>query len=434
MTSEKIMPNSPEAEFALLGMCLTGKAIEVMNLINEEDFYNFKNQELYKLIQLDVKAGLPIETISIREKAKEQSLKDYIFEVTNSAPISSANIESYASILRSKTEARKVIELSRNMEVAAYEGKEDILSELISGVLKLNQTTKDKRIFTAEELSKLFLDELLDRSENEKQKAINFGFIDIDNATGGLKDDNLVLIAGRPSQGKSAFLENIAINILEQKKAVYYVSAESSRKEVMCRIMGRLSGLGYTALDKGISEEGWKRVNPIIEKFPQYKLTFTDDPSATTDKILIEASKLKMQGKLDVILVDYLQFLKDRVKGDFEERRIAQISINLKTIARSLNVPVVSACQLNREVTGRDEKAPRLSDLRYSGQQEQDADLVIGLWRENEISNITNFKILKQRNGTLGIFQLKFEPKLCRFDNLTQAYNHQIEGGNKFNL
>lgn len=429
---QRVLPSAPETELAVLAKCLQDRSL-IPELISLEpgDFYDPRNQKIFALLKENLSKNLSVDVFALRDQVVEQSEKDYLLELSSSTDGYLSDFKSLLQVLKDKAQQRALISLCISAEVRAYSGEENLLPTLIGDLLKLEQPDGNKRSFDSKELVSSFFDEVSNLSEGKKTRGIPFGFSDLNTNTPGAKQGDLILIAGRPSQGKSAFLDNVVQKMLDQSRAVYFVSAESSKEEVMGRIVGRMSGIGYGRLVEGIkSDDEWNRFNDAMGKFEKYKIVLNDDPGMTTERILIEAMQLKLQGKLDVVLIDYLQFLKDKVKGDFEERRIAQISTNLKTLARRLEVPVIAACQLNREIAGREEKAPRLSDLRYSGQLEQDADLVVGMWRENNVSEITNFRILKQRNGPLAEFTLRFNGKLCHFEDLSPIYNPALSSTN----
>lgn len=416
------MPRSVDAEASVLAQALVSRdvALDVVQVLDVEDFYEDRHRKVFKLLDESIQAGLSLDTISIRDRAETDDLKQCIFSLQDSSEYLATDTAEMILILKQKRQAREVVTLCRDGQVAAMAGKPEALTDLIAKTLELKQSTRGKVALSSQQLATEYLEHLDAVATGKKTAGIDFGFMELDNLTNGAKPGQLIYVAARTSQGKSALLGDMAMNMLEQGKSVYFVSAESSRLEMMDRVVGRLSGLGHNRLQTRLGDDDLSTVTNALGQFNDYKLNVNDDSEITSERILVEANRLKLQGKLDVLFVDYVQFLRDPIRGkELETYRIGRISATLKRIARTLDIPVIAACQVNREATSRqDEKAPRLSDLKDSGSLEQDADVVLGLWREDDLVPVTSVRVLKHRNGPKGSFELKFNGELCRFQDL----------------
>lgn len=425
------IPNSPEAEQALLSRCLLDKdeALEALNLISIEDIFDPFNQRVLKAIYGLIAQNKTLDFITVKEEMGDDVKISDLVKLQGGGLSYRTSLKELCQVIKDKANARKVLILCGELQEAAMRGDSQVIETMVSKVMEVNSGQKSQDLYSAKELTNWYFELLNQRSQGEGNPGIKFGFADLDMHTPGARPGHLILVAARPSQGKSAFSENLVTNFLSQNKNVYFVSAETSREEVMDRMIGRLTGLGHSQLVRGVSlnnQTDWEKINSTLEKFKDFPLYLQDNPSITSDQVFMEAARLRLQHRLDVVVVDYLQFLKDKVTGETDERRVAKISMTLKTIARALNVPVVATCQLNRQISQRTEKAPELSDIRQSGQIEQDADIVIGMWRGDQPNDpITNFRILKQRSGGLIDFKLRFEGEFCRFTNLASEGYYQ---------
>lgn len=405
-----------EVERALLGKFIVDSdSLGFLGDVDANHFSTFEHQEILKAIKtsaLDGNVSFAAVLKNVDEK-QEDYLRETMRDVSRAG-----QTESLIKAVLEAAEKREIKQICENyIHQSGLKRSSHLVENLVSDLLKIKSQEYSKFSYSSSELSNIYFDELSKRGKEEA--TIKFGFYDLDRLTYGARNSNLIIVAGRPSQGKSAFLENLLTNVLEQKKSVYYVSAESSKEEIMDRVVGRLSGLGHEKLKTDLDDNSSEKVTQALAKFSEYKLTLNDSPTITSEQILFEAKKLKLQNKLDIIFVDYLQFLHDQtLRSDNEERRIAKISMMLKTISRTLNVPLICAAQLNRGLEQRGDPIPKLSDLRQSGQIEQDADLVLGLWRPDRLDPVTNFRILKHRHGNWGEFRLVFNGKLTQFLNL----------------
>jgi len=416
------IPASPESEMAILAKSLKfdESLSEMLPLCREEFFFEEKNKEIFRILTELSKSQEKVELAEVFAKIKDPA-QNYLYEIINSNMDVGSNVKRLTNVLRDKCVARKIISLSDQAKNFAYDGDgQKSLQFLLQNLLDLEDFVSSDHTYASIQLKTWYKDVLISRIANGgNANNISYGFKTLDGVTGGARPGQFINVIARTSQGKSAFLQNLALNFIRDEKNTLFISLESSREEVMDRLAGNLTGLGHVKLRDNLREDELQTINESLEQLGDGKFVLDDDPHMTTDIIYMKASHLRYQGKLDCLLVDYLQNLFDDSRADNEERRLAKISSNLKRIARNLEIPVISACQLNRESTRREDPSPQLTDIRYCGQIEQDSDVVIGLWREEETPDISNFKILKNRNGKLGYFRLRFDPKLCRFSETT---------------
>ncbi len=415
------VPQAIDTERVVLARALTSKE-EALDLLSKADascFWNYAHQLIFTAIR-DIIAhnGTP-DVVTVSERLKDSNVVKFsdVSELIVAAFDSHAPIGQLTSILQQVATQRSVLKLIEEARRNIAEAKPDVLPHLINKLLDINNGASNKTLFTAEEISKEYFATLADREQQGGIAGIPFGYHTLDLATAGAKPGQLIIVAGRPSQGKSAFSENIITNMLRRGVKVYFASAETGREEIMDRMVGRITGLGHNALMGGVrDEENLEKINNALAQISEFPLYLQDNSNITSDQILAEATRLKLQNKLDVVVVDYLQFLRDKTeRGETRERTVARISQNLKSVARTLNVPVIVTAQLSRDAAGKNSR-PELHHLRESGQVEQDADVAILLWRGDE-PNITHFDIAKNRSGRTGVFDLSFNGATVKFDN-----------------
>ena len=410
---------SKETEQTLLGGLINNIDLNILTRLEASDFYTTAHQEVFLAMVELQKEGKQIDIPSLLKGTITTGL---LVDLSDRGCTTSARRQHLEKI-KELSQRRKVVSLCDDIKDRAIAGDEDLFSKLTKGTLDVTEKSSTQRL--ASELSASMIEHL----EAPAESLIKTGYSSLDQGIGGFAKGQYTLIAGRPSQGKSAFCENIVEKIAKDHH-VYYVSAESSEREFSSRMIGRLSGVGHNKLGQGgLSIDESLRVNSAIDEMSKWKLTFEDNPSITSSQIFMQAQKLKLQGRLDIVFVDYLQILGDK-RDQNEYLRIGDISRTLKTMARTLNVPVVVACQLNRQSEARAENVPSLSDLRDSGQLEQDADMVLGLWTPEFEGNLQldkrNIRILKNRHGSLATIPFHFVGRLVMFTLTTEAVAKEI--------
>ncbi|MDI6756705.1 MAG: replicative DNA helicase [Endomicrobiia bacterium] len=445
----RLPPHSAEAEKAVIGSMLIDRdAIEkvIEHNIEPADFFIDNHRRIFEVILDIYNRHDPVEIISVSEHIKTDktlssdmaSTTAFLLSLHNSVT-TSANVEYYAQVVKEKSTLRKIIYVGTDLADRAYRSEESadhILDKSEQEVLDIRARKKSDFIHV-KDLVQSQLDRLEKASLNKKEvTGLATGIVDFDVMTCGLQPGNLVIIAGRPSMGKTAFAVNIAEHVaIELKKAVAIFSLEMSKEELMLRMLCSRARIDMQKAKKGyLEKKGWPVLTTVGEIISEAPLYIDDASSGEILELKSRARKLKKNldrsGKeLSLIIVDYLQLMHSASRSDSRQQEIAEISRSLKRLSMDLNVPVIAVSQLSRrpEEKGR-EKRPQLSDLRESGAIEQDADLVAGIYREeyyktdkgslsDEEKVAAEIIIMKQRNGPTGTIKACFLREYARFDN-----------------
>lgn len=437
MEDIKKIPYNLEAEESVLGGILLrpDSLSKIMEIVSPEDFYKNSHKIIFESMLSSYENGDVIDTVLLIEKIKKQNQiaeiggEEVIFEILNAVP-TAANINSYAKIVKEKATLRRIINVGTQIAEIAYEGYEDvdqILDKAENLIFKVSQNKEKKDVVSVRDL----IDEEFERLEQVYQNkgevtGISSGFAQFDNMTSGFHPSDLIIIAARPSMGKTAFALNLTLNAaVRQKKGVLIFSLEMSNSQIFQRLISSESKVGLAKLRNGfLNSEEWAKVGLSTGRLAESPIYIADVPNVTVMEIRAISRRIKAEGKLDMILIDYLQLIRGRGK-EGRQQEISEISRALKGLARELDVPVVALSQLSRAPEQRSDRRPILSDLRDSGAIEQDADAVIFLYRDdyyNEDSpdkGIAEIIIQKQRNGPVGSIKLAFIHEITKFENLT---------------
>ena len=444
-------PNSIEAEQALLsGIMLDTRAWDlVADRVSASDLYRADHRHIFKAIAEVVELGQHPDAVTIGEHLsklgclEEAGGKVYLARlVRNSA--GAANIRAYAKIVRDRAMLRQLIEAAGDIAASAYEpeGREvaDIVDEAECRVFDV--ADRGQRVGTGFESISERIEESLDRlqelsdSQNEIT-GVATGFTDLDEMTAGLQKGDLVVIAGRPSMGKTALALNIAeFAAIEHRVSTGILSMEMSKEQITFRLIGSIGRVNQKSLRTGrLSDDDWDRIKKALDMLRNAPIFIDDAPSLKPTEVRARARRLKREHNLELLVVDYLQLM--QVEGSNENRttEISRISQSLKSLARELNIPVVALSQLNRSVEQRADKRPMMSDLRESGAIEQDADVIIFIYREEAYDRETPNKGLaeiiigKQRNGETGKVRMIFKGEFTRFENfIREKYGEGVYG------
>ena len=434
---KRIPPNSMDAEMSVIGsMMLSPDAIlTASEMLTPESFYARQYGIFFRAILEIYNAGKPVDSVTILEKLKEMQAPPeirnarFIAELIESVP-SSTSIRSYAKIVRDNAIKRELIRANEEIAQECYKGAIET-----PGILEL----AEKKIFdivqsggTGEGLtpiSKIVMDVLDSIQKAQKSGSavtgVETGFRGIDSMTAGLQKSDLILIAARPSMGKTALALNIAeYAAFRKNRPVMIFSLEMSKEQLVNRLIAMESYVNASKIRIGqILEKEWKDVIGSAAIIGKSKLVIDDTPAISVAEMRSKCRKQKMEGGLDLVMVDYLQLMSaGNMRRDAgRQQEISEISRSLKALARELNVPVVALSQLSRAVEQRPDKHPMLSDLRESGAIEQDADVVMFIYREDyyhpdtEEKNIAEIIIAKQRNGAVGTRKLGWTPEFTKF-------------------
>lgn len=439
---KRILPNSPEAEKSVIGSMLMDKdAITVASeILLGEDFYIKQNEILFDtMVELN-NEGKPVDLVTLSDRLKEKdvppeiSSMEFVRELLESVP-TSANVKYYANIVFEKASLRKLIKANEEIENACYAQKDPVDSIMEETEKKIFKVVQKRNAGDYVPIS-VVVNNALDRiSMASKTKGsvtgIATGFTDLDYKTAGLQPSALVIVAARPAMGKTAFVLNIAQHVAcKQHKCCAIFSLEMAKEELVNRLFSLQSNVDAQKIKVGNLEEAdWESLIDAATDIGQSKLIIDDTPGISIGELRSKCRKYKLEHGLDLVMIDYLQLMTGSAKSsESRQQEIAEISRSLKGLARELNVPVIALSQLSRAVEQRPDKRPMLSDLRESGGIEQDADIVMFIYREDyykpdtDRKGISEIIIAKQRSGSTGTVELAWLPELTKFANLAKEY------------
>lgn len=435
------LPHNFLAEKMLLTCLLINpKSIEITIKSLCVDAFYFKNhQEIYKALIFMHKNEISIDVISFVTFLQDNGLLDKIGGVTVIAEIISEipninYLKEYIALTKDKFIRRSLIRLSYEIINSSYITNislETILGKFEDKIFNLGNEMDSQKIFSIAEVANSIFLELKKKSLNPTLLGLPSGFYDLDSLIQGFQKSDLIIVAGRPSMGKTAFSLNLAFNIVKNSKLpVLFFSLEMSKEQIMYRLLSMETNISQTRLKNGkLSQKDWDRLNKVIKIISKLPFFIDDTSNLSIEDI---RSKLKTvlfeQKKVGLVVIDYLQLMQDlKIKNDNRVQELSKITRSLKILAREFDIPIIALSQLSRNIENRLDKKPLLSDLRESGSIEQDADLILMLYKNNyenlsyEKSNTIELIIAKQRNGPIGTIQLKFEEKQTKFFNINET-------------
>ncbi len=437
---KRVMPHSIEAEQSTIGSMLIDRdaVLIASELLKGEDFYSKQYGIVFDaMVELHTE-GKPIDLVVLQAKLREKDVPaeisslEFMKDLLTVVP-TSANIRQYAAIVAEKSTLRKMIRLNEEIANNCYVGKENleyILDDTEKRIFEICQqrNTTDFtpiREVVANAMHKI---ELASKSGGSVT-GVPTGFIDLDYKTAGMQPSDLVLIAARPSMGKTAFALNIAQHVaFKQHKAVAIFSLEMSKEQLVNRLFSLESKVSGQNIRTGqLTDNEWEKLAETAGIIGQSKMYIDDTPGITIGELRSKCRKYKLEKGLDMIIIDYLQLMSGSGKSESRQQEISEISRGLKAVARELNVPVLALSQLSRAVEQRPDKRPMLSDLRESGAIEQDADVVMFIYRddyynkETEKPGVSEIIIAKQRNGPIGTTELAWLAEYTKFANLQKS-------------
>lgn len=430
----KVPPYNIEAEQSVLGsMLLSKEAIYVaVERLKSEDFYKEAHRKLFECIVELHENREPVDLITVTESLRNKKILEevggvtYLTTLTEIVPTPS-NIAEYCKIVEEKALLRKLIEAASNILSSAYEPKEDVEEILDEAERKIFNIVQKRRVENFYHVKDLLLStfERIEKLYHTKGgiTGVPTGFPDLDSMTSGLQPSDLIIVAARPSMGKTAFALNIAQNAaIRYKIPVAIFSLEMSKEQVVQRMLCAESNVDSHKLRTGkLEEEDWPRLARAMGPLSEAPIYIDDTPGITSLEIRAKARRLKAEKGLGLVVIDYLQLISSKGQSETRQQEISEISRSLKAMARELNVPVLALSQLSRAPDARADHRPVLSDLRESGSLEQDSDLVAFLYRENyynpdtDKKNIVEVIIAKQRNGPTGKVELLWLSQYTKF-------------------
>ena len=434
---QRIPPQNVEAEQAVLGaMLLSHDAVIVaMEKLQHRDFYRDVHRIIFEAMEHLHRENKEIDVITLPEELKRMKKLDdvggiqYVLDLPNLVG-SAANIGYYANIVAEKALSRNLISTCTELTTEAYDGEKEpeaLLDDAERRILQLSDTKNRGDFASVGTVVEATLDKITKLYENKAGlTGLPTGFRDLDRMTSGLQPSDLILVAARPSMGKTAFTLNIAQNVgVRQHKTVAFFSLEMSQEQLVQRLLCQIAHIDSQKLRTGQlnSDEEWTRLTDACDKLYESPIYIDDTPGISVAEMRSKARRLKSEHGLDLIIVDYLQLMQGR-NAESRQQEISEISRSLKALARELKVPLIALSQLSRSVESRQDKRPMLSDLRESGALEQDADIVSFLYREDyydketENQHITEVILAKHRNGPVGAVKLYFKNEFKLFLNL----------------
>lgn len=434
---KRVLPHSVEAEQSVIGsMIMDREAIVVASeIVTEDDFYGKQYGVLFEaMVELN-NEGKPVDLVTLQDRLKEKDVPpevsslEFIRDLVTAVP-TSANIKHYANIVAEKATLRRLIKLNEEIANTCYIGKESleyILEDTEKRVFDLVQRRNTGEFVPIREVVMNAMDKIEKASKNNGVvTGIPTGFIDLDYRTAGMQPSDLVLIAARPSMGKTAFVLNIAQHVaFKQNQTVAIFSLEMSKEQLVNRLFALESQVDSQNIRTGqLNDIEWEKLIETAGIIGRSNLIIDDTPGISIAELRSKCRKYKLEHNLSMIIIDYLQLMSGSGRGDSRQQEISDISRSLKAIARELSVPVLALSQLSRAVEQRPDHRPMLSDLRESGAIEQDADVVMFIYRDDyynhdtERKDIAEIIIAKQRNGPIGTIDLAWIPKYTKFANL----------------
>ncbi len=435
----RIPPHSQEAEQSVIGsMIIDPEAIAASSsILTEDDFYQKPYALLFRaIVDLDA-AGRPVDSVTLQDRLREMDAPEdlastqTLAELVAAVPVST-NARHYAKIVAEKAQLRRMIKTMESLTAECYADNEkvgDLSAKMEEQVFRLLSNRQGRELTPISMVVMSAIDRISAASRQSSSiTGLSTGFRDLDYKTGGFQKSDLLLVAARPSMGKTAFVLNIGAHMaFRDHKRVVIFSLEMSKEQLVNRLLAMEANINAKSLRDGqLKDSEWINLVMGADVIGKSKLVIDDTPGITVAELRSKCRRLKLEGGLDCIMVDYLQLMSGSGRGDSRQQEISEISRGLKEVAREMNVPLIALSQLSRAVEQRPDHRPVLSDLRESGAIEQDADVVMFLYRDDyynpdsERKGIADVLIRKQRNGPLGEVELVWLPDYTKFANMAR--------------
>ena len=441
---KRVLPHSIEAEQSVIGsMIIDREAIVVASeIVTGDDFYNKQYGVVFEtMVELN-ESGRPVDMVTLQDKLKEKDVPsevsslEFVRDIITAVP-TSANIRHYANIVAEKSILRKMIRLNEEIENLCYSGKESmefILEDAEKRIFDLVQKRNSGEFVPIRQVVMNALKKIEAASKSTgRVTGVATGFYDLDFKTSGMQPADLVLIAARPSMGKTAFVLNIAQHVaFRLNETVAIFSLEMSKEQLVNRMFSLESNVDAQNLRNGtLSDAEWEKLIESAGVIGKSNLIIDDTAGISISELRSKCRKFKLEHNLKMIIIDYLQLMSGSGRSESRQQEISEISRSLKSLARELNVPVLALSQLSRAVEQRPDKRPMMSDLRESGAIEQDADVIMFIYRDDyynkdsEKKGISEIIIGKQINGPIGTVELVWLPEYTKFANKAHDRDQQ---------
>ena len=432
----QVVPHSREAEEAVIGSILINPEAyyDVAEFLQGEDFYIHRHRWIWQSFSRLQQNRTPIDSLTVMEELDQQGQlaeiggASYITSLINSVP-SSLHAISYGRIVEETAVRRRMLAAANKIAKLAYEeetGLEAVMDDAEKAVFGVSERRLTRDLAPIQQVLSEYYDEISELAgKDEEIRGVPTGFIDIDNLLGGLQPSDLLIIAGRPGMGKTGFALTLAKNAaLTHKKHVAIFSLEMGNDQLVQRLLAQETGIDSQRLRMGkLEEDEWSLFTHAIEVLSDTTIFLDDTPGITPLQLRTKCRRLHLEHRLDLVIVDYLQLMSGDTRNENRVQEVSYISRQMKILARELKVPVLAAAQLSRAVEQRGDKRPVLSDLRESGSLEQDADIVMFIYRPEMYEddpakqNLAEVIVAKHRNGPIGSVQLIFRKNLAKFEN-----------------
>jgi replicative DNA helicase len=441
--SPSAVPHSREAEEAVVGAVLINPEVyyDVAQFLQADDFYIHRHQWIWQAFTSLHEQRIPVDLLTLTEELdRKGQLAEiggpaFLTSLINQVP-TSINAEAYGRIVESHSIRRKMINAANSIASIAYNENstiDHVMDEAEKAVFNVSERRLKHDVQPISAVLSEYYDRIDDLAKRDEEiYGVPTGFVDLDKMLSGLQPSDLLIIAGRPGQGKTGFLLSIAKNAsLTHKKHVAIFSLEMSNEQVVQRLIAQETGIDSQRLRTGkLQENEWPLFTHAIEVMSDTHIFLDDTPAITPLQLRTKCRRLHLEHHLDLVIIDYLQLMGGDTRTENRVQEVSYISRNLKVMARELNVPVIAAAQLSRAVEQRSDKRPVLSDLRESGSLEQDADIVMFIYRPDQYEkdtvkqNVAEIIIAKHRNGPVGSVELVFRGALAKFENAaTKMFN-----------
>jgi replicative DNA helicase len=436
----RVPPSAIEAEESLIGaMLLSAEAVSVAyETVQAEDFYRPLHGQIFGAIMALTHAAEPVDYVTVQAKLQERGAVAIELAVLSSLQLntpSATNAQHYAEIVRDKAQQRRLIAVGGEIVDDSYVATDDVVGLIDEAERKINQIGDNRRIDSVSPLQRLLLTEadiLEERGETRGQfNGLETGYRSLDLILQGLQPSSMTIIGARPGTGKTAFGLGILIHVgAVVKRPALFFSLEMSRQELAERILASTAGIDSSKLRTGdLSDADWNNAHGAFGFLQSARVFIDDNPSLTVMDVRSRARRIKQQqGDLGVVIVDYLQLMSSRGRAENRQVEVSDMSRSLKILARELQCPVIALSQLSRKLEDRADKRPMMSDLRESGSLEQDADVVLFLFRPEQYGEVENSKkseaeiiVAKNRNGPTRTAHLTWRGEFARFDNVAEA-------------
>ena len=434
---DRELPHNQEAEQSVIGSALTDPASVAASaeIVRPSDFYFEQNREIYSVIMELFNENIPVDIVTVSDRLNQGDRLDAVGGVSYLAAVASSvptpgNVVYYSKIIREKSILRRLISSSRTISELAYtesDTLERILEQSEQLIFDVSSTKEQNDIVQIQDILLTAYQDMVKNALNrDKLTGVPTGFDELNRRTGGLHGGELIIIAGRPGMGKSSFAVNIAESAaINNNVPVAIFNLEMSKSMIVNRILCSQALVDSSKVRMGnFTGDDWQQLNSVLDKVAVSPIYIDDTASITVSEIRAKCRRLKQAKNLGLVVIDYLQLMQGSSRTDNRQQEISEISRSLKVLAKELDIPVIALSQLARTCESRSDKRPMLSDLRESGAIEQDADMVMFLYRDeyynkdSEDKNVAECIIAKQRSGETGMFKLGWQGRYTKFVNI----------------